>query len=195
MKTRLVLKQLLRYRTSLMLIPCTSSFILRAPLSKSETHIYANICTSSPNISSYPNQFIISYSIPPRSVWLLSREIVDDICWLGQGICERCKKYLVPVIIGSEPRESKANLTVGRLVTHQFWRRAQDTHIHAQRHTAVSAGLRKHWKMFCQTLTLLADALAPISLHLAKGNRASILAGMLRESSWRNSPAMGMRQL
>lgn len=126
-----------------------------------------------------------------------SRETVDDICRLGQGICKWCEKFLVPVIIGSGPRESKYNLTVGRLVIHQFWRRAQDTHIHTQRHTAVCAGLRKHRKMLCQTLTLLADApttghppvRAPISLHLAKGNRAHILPGMLRESSPRNSPA------
>lgn len=87
-----------------------------------------------------------------------SREAVDDVCRLGRGICKWCEKFLVPVIIGSGPRESKYNLTVGRLVIHQFWRRAQDTHIHTQRHTAVCAGLQKHRKMLCQTLTLLADA-------------------------------------
>lgn len=119
-----------------------------------------------------------------------SRETVNDICRLGQGICEWCEKHLVPVIIGSGPRESKYNLTVGRLVIHQFWRRAQDTHIHAQRHTVVSAGLRKHGKMLCQTLTLLADApTTDPPLHLAQGNRAAILPGVLRESSRRNSPA------
>lgn len=144
MKSRLALKQSLCYGTSLTLIPCTSSFTLRAPPSKAGTHVGADICTSSCNIRSHPNQFI-KYSIF-RSVWRLIAKAERQwmtFGWLGQGICERCEKSLVPATIGSGPRESKYNLTAGRLVTHQFWRRAQDTHRHTQRHTVVSAGLQK----------------------------------------------------
>lgn len=68
------------------------------------------------------------------------------------------RKYLVPVIIGSGPRESKYNLTVGTLVIHWFWRWAQNTHVHTQRHTVVPPGLLKQGKMLCQMLTVLADA-------------------------------------
>lgn len=85
------------------------------------------------------------------------RESEDDNQWLGKGICEWCEKYLVPVIIGSGPRESKYNLTVGTLVIHCFWRWAQDTHIHTQRNTVVSSGLLTQGKMLCQALTVLAD--------------------------------------
>lgn len=53
------------------------------------------------------------------------------------------RKYLVPVIIGRGPRESKYNLTAGTLVIHWFWRCAQNTHIHTQRHTAVLPALPK----------------------------------------------------